>query len=138
MKFNYNDGGRSKYFKGDARDCVTRAIAIANNMDYKEVYDLVASYVKKVTGTKSARNGVPKKVTRKILEDLGWTWIPVMKIGSGCELHLNEDELEHFNDTTIIVQVSKHVCCIKEGVMQDTFNCSRDGNRCVYGYYIKE
>ena len=37
--FIYNDGGRSKYFKGDADDCVTRAIAIALNTDYKLIYD---------------------------------------------------------------------------------------------------
>lgn len=37
--FIYNDGGRSRYFKGDAGDCVTRAIAIALNTDYKLIYD---------------------------------------------------------------------------------------------------
>ena len=36
----YNDGGRSKYFKGEkVGDCVVRAIAVAANLDYKEVYD---------------------------------------------------------------------------------------------------
>ena len=29
MKFIYNDGGRSKYFKGEAGDCVVRAICNA-------------------------------------------------------------------------------------------------------------
>ena len=33
--FNYNDGGRDKYFKGTTGDCVTRAIAIACDLDYK-------------------------------------------------------------------------------------------------------
>ena len=52
MKYIYNDGGRSKYFKGKANDCVCRAISIASNRDYKEVYDSL----KKALGT--PRNGV--------------------------------------------------------------------------------
>ena len=40
MKWIYNDGGRSKYYKAtNVRDCVCRAIAIANNEDYKMVYN---------------------------------------------------------------------------------------------------
>lgn len=45
MDFVYNDGGRSKYFKGNAGDCVTRAIAIATGFDYKEVYDNIKDLV---------------------------------------------------------------------------------------------
>ena len=38
--WEYNDGGRSKAgFKGDARDCVVRSIAIATGLPYKKVYD---------------------------------------------------------------------------------------------------
>lgn len=134
MKFNYNDGGRSKYFHGSASDCVTRAIAIATGRDYKEIYNLVAKEVKAVTGTKSARNGVPKKVTKKVMKDLGFKWIPTMKIGSGCTTHLREKELPN---GIIIVQVTGHVSCIIDGVINDTHDCSRDGNRCVYGYWVK-
>lgn len=135
MKFNYNDGGRSKYFKGNVGDCVTRSIAIATGRDYKEIYNLVAEYVKKETGTKSARNGVSKKATKKIMNDLGFKWIPTMKIGSGCKVHLTEDELPK---GTLIVSVSKHLTCVIDGVINDTFDCSRDSNRCVYGYWYKE
>ena len=31
-EFNYNDGGRSQYFKGTGGDCVTRAISIATGI----------------------------------------------------------------------------------------------------------
>lgn len=134
MKFNYNDGGRSKYFQGSANDCVTRAIAIATGKDYKEIYNLVAKEVKAVTGTKSARNGVPKKVTKKVMKDLGFKWMPTMQIGSGCKTHLREEELPK---GIIIVQVTGHVSCIIDGVINDTHDCSRDGNRCVYGYWVK-
>ena len=39
MNIKYNDGGRSKYYKtSNTRDCVVRAIAIATNKDYKEIF----------------------------------------------------------------------------------------------------
>jgi len=35
-----NDGGRKAAgFRGETNDCVTRAIAIAGRLDYREVYD---------------------------------------------------------------------------------------------------
>lgn len=58
-----------------------------------------------------------------------------MLIGSGCQVHLNEKELP---DDTLIVSVSKHLTCVKNRKLYDTYDCSRGGTRCVYGYYIKE
>lgn len=142
LEFNYNDGGRSKYFKGTTGDCVCRAISIGNDMDYKEVYDLINQYSKaertgkRKRGKSSARTGVYKSTIKKILEELGWKWIPTMKIGSGCQVHLRPGEIPM--DKTIIVSVSRHLTCIKSGIINDTYNCSREGNRCVYGYFIKE
>ena len=131
MKFNYNDGGRSKYFKGQVGDCVTRSIAIATGLDYKEVYDTVKDLLQH-----TPRNGLSKKETRDIMEYFGFTWVSLMTIGGGCHYHLRDDELP---SGTIICQVTKHVTCIIDGVINDTFNPSRDGTRCVYGYwYIDE
>ena len=39
LKYQYNDGGRSNYFKGKSGDCVVRAIALATGEDYKVIYD---------------------------------------------------------------------------------------------------
>ena len=39
MSYVYDDGGRSKYFKGSAGDCVVRALGIFTSSDYKETYD---------------------------------------------------------------------------------------------------
>lgn len=33
---------------------------------------------------------------------------------------------------------SKHLTCVKDRVLYDTYDCSRDGTRCVYGYWSKE
>lgn len=141
MEWIYDDGGRSNYFKGTAGDCVCRAIAIATRKDYKEVYDLINEYAKRERtgkrkrGKSSARSGVYMTTTRKIMADLGWTWVPTMQIGSGCTTHLRAEELP---SGRIICSTSKHLVAVIDGVIHDTHDPSRDGERCVYGYWKKE
>lgn len=148
MKFIYSDGGRSKYFQANnVGDCVCRAICNATGKDYKEVYDDLQKFVKyekehskrtkhKFSENKSVRNGVPKALSRKYIERvLGWKWHPFMTIGSGCQVHLDENELPA---GVCILKLSKHLTVIKDRVLYDTYDCSRDGTRCVYGYWSKE
>ena len=142
MRYVYSDGGRSKYFKGTAGDCVTRAICNATGLDYKEVYDTLFKMIKakpskKASGSKGTtpRNGVPIKIIHSYLEQqLGWVWHPTMEIGQGCRVHLAARELPA---GTLIVQVSGHITCVKDGVLYDSYDCTRGGNRCVYGYWTK-
>ena len=142
MEFVYSDGGRSRYFKADkVGDCVTRAICNATGMDYMEVYKALNVMAKgerteKHRGGKrsSSRNGVYKETRRRYLESLGWVWHPTMFFGSGCKVHLKAEELPK---GTLIVSVSHHLTCVKDGVLYDTYDCSRDETRCVYGYYTK-
>ena len=139
MRFVYDDGGRSKYYKAsEVGDCVCRAISIATGMDYKDAYNMINQASKKErkgkTSKSTARDGVRKETTRKIMQDLGWVWVPTMQIGQGCKVHLREDELP---GGTIIVSVSKHLTCVIDGVIHDTYDPSREGDRCVYGYYVK-
>lgn len=137
MSFQYNDGGRAAAgFKGNARDCVARAIAIAAEKPYAEVYEALASLQKGRTGIRSARNGVNTK-TRPFADymtTLGFVWTPTMQIGSGCKVHLRSDELP---GGRIIVSVTKHYCAVIDGVIHDTHDPSRGGTRCVYGYWSK-
>ena len=129
MEFVYDDGGRGKYFTATkVGDCVTRAVAIATRRDYKDVYDEIT----KLVGY-TPRNGVQHKDTKKVIEHFGGRWVSCMKIGSGCKTHLRDGELPP--KRTIICNVSKHVTCIVNGVIHDTYDPSRDGNRCVYGYW---
>lgn len=137
MKVVISDGGRSKYFKAEnVGDCVTRAIAHATGIDYKEVYDNLNKLAKKERLGKhkisNSRSGVRRTTARKYLESLGWVWKPTMRIGQGCAVHLREDELPKGN---LIVSVSKHFTCVKDGVLYDTYDCTRGGTRCVYGYF---
>ena len=139
VHFCFNDGGREAAgFKGRTDDCVTRAIAIATGLSYREVYDRVNSYGKVERMSKrqkrrsSARTGVQKRTTRNILADLGWEWHPTMGIGTGCQVHLRADELP---GGTLIANLSSHVVAVIDGVVHDTVDPTRDGTRCVYGYW---
>ena len=143
MEFIYSDGGRSKYFKGEkVGDCVCRAICNATGLDYKEIYDRLNEIAKRErTGKRKkhvsdARNGVYKGTYKKLIEEeLGYRWYAMTTIGSGCTMHLNTEELPK---GTLILSLSKHLTCVKDGVLYDTYDCSRDGTRCVYGYWIVE
>ncbi len=142
-RFQFNDGGRAAAgFKGTAAgDCVTRAIAIATGMPYNDVYQYVNTFGKNERSSKqrrgkrsSARTGVYKDTTRAIMASLGWVWHPTMQIGSGCQTHLRADQLP---TGRIVVSVSKHLVAVVDGVIHDLYDCSRDGTRCVYGYYTQ-
>ncbi len=136
MHFQPNDGGREAAgFRGDAGDCVTRAIAIALDLPYREVYDDLAERMVATGKPRSARNGIPRKVYEDYLGDHDWRWYPTMHIGSGCTVHLRADELP---EGRLIARLSKHVCAVIDGVIHDTYDPSRDGTRCVYGYFKKD
>jgi len=138
MNFVYNDGGRAAAgYKGQTGDCVTRSISIATGLSYEEIYskiNLIAEGERPRGNKKrsNARSGVKKYTYRKLLSDLGWEWTPTMTVGSGCKVHLKADELPA---GTLIVAVSKHLTVVKDGVIYDTHDCSRNGTRCVYGYW---
>ncbi len=143
-RFGYNDGGRSKAgFKGHTGDCVCRAIAIAAQLPYTTVYDALAAgnatqrrgkHARRATGKRSAAHGINtgRKWFKDYMASLGFTWTPTMSIGSGCKVHLHADELPFGR---LVVAVSKHYTTMIGGVIHDTHNPDRDGNRCVYGYY---
>lgn len=127
--FKYDDGGRADAgFKGKTGDCVTRAIAIASGKGYKEVYDLINN----VAGKPVARSGVAKDVVAQVMKDLGFKWTATMKIGSGCKVHLKADELP---TGRVVCRTSRHLVAVIDGVVHDTYDCTRDGSRCVYGYW---
>lgn len=141
-----NDGGRSEHFKGRTGDCVTRAIAIAAEKPYKEVYDALFERAKEfakgrskaakvVAKDPSPRNGVRKEIYKDYLEnELGWTWVPLMGIGTGCTIHARGDELPKGR---LILRLSKHLTAMIDGVLHDTYDCTREGTRGVYGYWYK-
>ena len=148
LKLKVDDGGRSAAgYKGKAGDCVIRSIAIVTGMSYQKVYqDLynanenfrISSKTKLARSLKqkndSPRTGTHRVVLKKYLEKLGWKWTPTMFIGQGCKVHLKKEELP---SGILIVSCSKHITVVKNGVLHDTYDCSRNGTRCVYGYWSR-
>jgi len=142
MDWIYDDGGRAEAgFKGDAGDCVTRAFAIAGGEPYRYIYDSLKELAKAERVTKkrgghrsSVRDGVRKATYRKFAAAHDWTFHPTMVIGSGCTVHLRPDELP---SGRIVCVCSGHLCAVINGVIHDTHDPSREGTRCVYGYFTR-
>ena len=154
--FIYDDGGRAKAgYKGKTGDCVTRAIAIATEQDYKTVYqtltdlanqhklnknDFVAKRMRKAKSgslySSSVRYGCDKVIYKPYLLSIGWSWKPTMLVGQGCKVHLHKDELP--SKGKFILSLSRHLAAYIDGVLHDTYDCARNGTRCVYGYFYKE
>lgn len=148
LPWKYHDGGRAEAGrKGDAGDCVTRAIAIATGVPYGEVYDglheralgdraymarLQLRYGANARRHASPRDGVERRIYEPYLLEEGFVWRPTMKIGSGCTVHMAPGELP---DDDLVVSLSKHLSAVRGGVVYDTHDPCRDGTRCVYGYY---
>ena len=131
MEYIYNDGGRSKYFKGKAEDCVCRAISIASNRDYKEVYDSL----KKALGT--PRNGV--FTTNKAFKDWmvanGFVWTPCSGIGVKTSVHFIEGELPKGR---LVCSVANHYVAVVDDKVYDTWDSrynSFNEVRRIYGYW---
>ena len=137
MDFVYNDGGRAAAgYKGRAGDCVVRAIAIATQKRYQEVYDAINALAlagRTRRGRRSsARSGVSRTTYERYLRDLGWEWVATMQLGSGCRVHLRRDELPKGR---LVVRLSRHLTAVIDGVIHDLYNPDRRGTRCVYGYF---
>lgn len=148
MQWIYNDGGRAAAgFKGRASDCVCRTIAIVTGQPYIEIYNYINEhcanryysrdgYFGGQTGVHkyfSASLGIHKTDTRAIMAAFGLEWIPTMRIGQGCKVHLRAEELPMGR---IAVKLSHHVTAVIDSIIHDTFDPHRDGMRCVYGYWV--
>lgn len=152
MPFIRDDGGRSAAgFKGHAGDCVARAIAIASGQAYADVYAALshgAGRERKSRGA-TARNGIftGRKWFKAYMVSLGFEWVPTMRVGQGCRVHLVAGELP---PGRLVVSVSRHYTAVIDGVIRDTHdpqrttvwydqagNVVRRAERCVYGYWTR-
>lgn len=138
IQFIEDDGGRAAAgYRGVTGDCVTRAIAIALERPYQEVYDglnvLAQREVPRGRKKRShARTGVHRVTYERYLKAAGWVWVPTMHVGSGCTVHLTMGEVP---GGRLVVRLSRHVTAVVHGIVYDTYDPSREGTRCVYGYW---
>lgn len=140
IAFVQDDGGRAAAgYRGETGDCAVRAVAIAAELPYSDVYDRVNALAKGARrgsriAESNARTGVHRELMHKLMADLGFEWTATMQIGSGCKVHVRAGELPAGR---LVLNLSKHYAAFIDGALHDTYDCSREGTRCVYGYWRK-
>jgi|SaaInlStandDraft_1057018.scaffolds.fasta_scaffold226022_1 hypothetical protein len=149
LQWVFDDGGREAAGftkKAKEGDCVVRAVAIAAESGYKKVWDDFTAMNAKTRLTKrtcksskeNADSGVftNRKAFKDYMKALNFDWVPTMKIGSGCTVHLRQRELP--TKGRMVVIVSGHAVAVINGVVHDTYDPCRGGMRCVYGYWFRK
>jgi len=127
LDFYYNDGGRSKYYKGGAGDCVVRAIAIATQRDYKKIYNTLRDYI-----GHTPRNGVSSYVVKNFIVDvLGFEYVAITRC-SPFPILLHRNIVP--DKGIYILDMDKHLMTVANYTVFDTGTVLP--NYEVYGYYI--
>ena len=147
MTFIIDDGGRSESgFKGDASDCVCRAIAIASGLPYLEVYARLAegnATQRGGKGTRSAREGISTK--RKWFKDymasIGFEWTPTMRPGmkqdERCYLLADGTIAGDIPQGRLVLSLARHCSAHVNGINRDRFAPGDNawGRVTIYGYW---
>jgi hypothetical protein len=148
LRFEATDGGRmaTKHFKKQyAGDCVTRAITLAEGIDYMLVYRELSRRMK-TWGRSGANNGVYDLIWRPMLQEAGYVRGTLPKVHGAGErttfsVPLVSAELPATG--TVVCRVrrrkgrskhSHHLFTVIDGVIRDSFNPTRD----EYGYELME
>ena len=120
MKWVYNDGGRfASGYKYHVQDCVCRALSIVTERPYREVQQALKTMDPE---NPRGRGGYPQ-----ILNSLGFEWFPCTDI-----VHFSAEELPQGR---IVVQNKEHLAAVINGVLHDTYDCSRKGTVPIKGYW---
>jgi hypothetical protein len=129
VKFVYDDGGRKAAgFKGKADDCIVRAIAIAAEKPYREVYYALNAH-------RGVRGLVKNNAARRYLKTLGWEWTPILFnrfLDKAHQVHLRADELP---SGRLIVALPHHLVAVIDGVAYDTLKGEHGSRRLIEGYF---
>lgn len=157
LDYKYNDGGRkADGYKGEARDCVARAIAIATEQDYEKVrQDLIGetkrfreksrSRAAKRLKSNTIMNSVRPEIYGPYLKSLGWQKVS-NGFGSSEKMKMTVEDVPMGN---VIVATRKHLAAVIDHVVQDAFDSrtskkwvdgvptEEDIPRTVNAYYIK-
>lgn len=99
-------------------DCVVRAICAGTGKTWIEVYGLLVK-----EGEKNYT--MPNDIVSysKVLQQLNFREVKKCKSGEMCIQDLCS--ISKKNKSTLIIKVERHLTCIKEGVIYDTWDCSK-------------
>lgn len=110
-------------------DCVIRAIALASDKSYEEVYRELVEI--------SLRTGyfiTEKRTYDKYLEKIGFVKMKQPRKGDGTKYIVKEIDELISSSQTVIVSVAHHLTCVKEHICYDLWDCR---HKSVGNYYIK-
>jgi hypothetical protein len=141
LPWTRDDGGRAAAgYLGDTGDCAARAAAIVTGLGYKTVYDEInrLAMSERPRGRRlrsNARTGFHKELLRRWLPTLGYEWTP--RCGSAPEPPCTAPWATFPRPGPSSIVCSRHFTALVDGVIHDTYDPSRSGNRAVYGYYCR-
>lgn len=107
-------------------DCVVRALAIANNKKWIEVYRELCEIGQELKDMPNS-----KSVYEKYLVNHGWKKQAMPK-NNGRRIKLCD--WADAQDGLFIASVVKHLTVVEDHTLLDTWNC---GNKCVGNYFVK-
>lgn len=135
LQFVWDDGGRLRYgYPPFANDCAARAVAIATQLPYQQVYDYInhlarVERVRLFGARSSAENGVRLETMQRLLVwEMGWVW------------HHNSTgmALNQLPPGRLVVRIGRHYTALIDGVIRDVFNPTLKKWRVVVGYWRYE
>ena len=125
-KTNINPKGRK------TGDCSTRAIATTLGISWEE-----ALRMQMEEALKCYYDPTSKQVVERVLERFGYIKMKQPRKADGKKYtvgELNQILTQKEMQDGVLVTVAHHHTCIKDGVIKDTWNCSR---KAVGNYYVK-
>lgn len=127
VQINVNPKGRK------TGDCSTRALVGTLNIDYAEALRLQAE-----VAIKTCYGITNKQVVEGVLKKFGYIKMPQPRKSDGTKYNVNElDSILTRKQLQegVLVTIANHHTCIKNGVIQDIWNC---GLKKVGNYYVKQ
>ena len=138
MKLIITDGGRKDAgLRGSfTGDCVIRSIAIASDRPYKRIHNdfrrMIANGLGYVPEDGILTN---KPAFKRYMIESGFVWNITCRIGSRDRVHMNAAELPMGR---LVLSLSKHYTAVINHQIYDTYDCSNNGKRMVYGFWSFE
>jgi hypothetical protein len=83
-----------------------------------------------VRRSRNPNKGVGRPVYERYLRSLGAVWVPTMGIGTGCKVAVGVAD-----GARLICRVSHHLVAVVDRKIYDNHDSTRNGTRCVYGYW---
>ncbi len=113
-------------------DCSTRALVGTLDIEYDEALDLQCEVAKK-----TCYGITDKQVIEGVVEKFGYVKMKQPRKANGKKYKVRElDEIltKEQMQEGVLVTIANHHTCIKNGVIQDLWDC---GRKSVGNYYIK-